>query len=74
MFQLKGNGVTKDTECLAKISDIQFSEKDTPNSPIIRILVGDKRFYLHKNMSKVQDFELLKAVLSANVSKIQCLK
>jgi hypothetical protein len=26
---------------VVKISDVRFSEKDKPNSPIIRILAGD---------------------------------
>jgi hypothetical protein len=64
----------RDTEVVAKISDVTFSEKDKPNSPIMRIIVGDKRFYLHKNMSRVQDFELLKAVMSPHVSKIESFK
>lgn len=64
----------RDTEVVAKISDVTFSEKDKPNSPIMRIIVGEKRFYLHKNMSKVQDFELLKAVMSPHVSKIESFK
>ena len=64
----------RDTEVVAKISDVTFSEKDKPNSPIMRIIVGEKRFYLHKNMSKVQDFELLKAVMSPHVSKIENFK
>lgn len=61
-------------EVVAKISDVRFSEKDKPDSPILRIMVGDKKFYLHKNLSRVHDFELLKAVLSPDVNKIECFK
>ncbi len=59
---------------MVKISDVKFSEKDKPNSPIIRIIAGDQRYYLHKNMSKVQDFELLKAVMSPHIRKIECFR
>jgi hypothetical protein len=40
----------------------------------MRIIVGDKRYYMHKHMSRVEDFELLKAVLSPHISKIECFK
>ncbi len=71
-MKIFGNKESTSNEVIAKISEVQFSEKDKPNSPIIRIIVGDKRFYLHKNMSRVQDFELLKAVFSPNVARIKC--
>jgi len=63
-----------DTQVVAPISDLSFSEKDNPNSAIMRIIVGSKRYYMHKNMSKVQDFELLKAVLSPQVERIEAFK
>ena len=62
------------SDIIVKIADVRFSEKDQPTSPIMRIIAGDKRYYLHKNMSRVQDFELLKAVMSDNIRKIECFK
>ena len=59
---------------VVKIADVKFSEKDKPNSPIMRIIAGDQRYYLHKNMSRVQDFELLRAIMSPYVRKIECFK
>lgn len=56
-------------ETIIKISDLSFSEKDRPTSPIMRIIAGDMKYYMHKN-SKVQDFELLRAVLTPEVNKI----
>ena len=44
---------SKTSESIFKIADVRFSEKDQPNSPIMRIIAGDKRYYMHKNMSKV---------------------
>ena len=41
------------SEIVAKIADIRYSEKDKPNSPILRIIVGDKRYYCHKNASRI---------------------
>jgi len=61
-------------DVIVKIADVKFSEKDQPNSPIMRIIAGDKRYYIHKNMSLVSDFELLKAVMSPNIKKIECFK
>ena len=72
LFSLGGN--QDSGEVVAKIGEVRFSEKDKPGSPIMRILVGDKRYYMHKNMSRVQDFELLKAVLSPNVNRINTFK
>jgi hypothetical protein len=40
-------------DVIVKIAEVRFSEKDKPNSPIMRIIAGDKRYYIHKNMSKV---------------------
>ena len=76
IFNVFGKKKSEDTtgDIVVKISDVKFSEKDKPNSPIMRIIAGDKRYYLHKNMSKVQDFELLKAVMSDNIKKIECFK
>ncbi|TNV81271.1 hypothetical protein FGO68_gene2068 [Halteria grandinella] len=74
-YQIKNNIEEKigdGDEYVVKISDVMFSEKDKPNSPIMRIIAGEKRFYLHKNMSKVQDFELLRAIFSPHVNKIEC--
>ncbi|CDW86762.1 UNKNOWN [Stylonychia lemnae] len=62
------------SEITAKISEVKYSEKDKPNSPILRVLVGDTRYYCHKNASKIQDFELLKAILTPNVSRIDYFK
>ena len=56
-------------EFVVKIGDIAYSEKDRAASPIMRIIAGNTRLYLHKN-SKVQDFELLKAVFTPGVNKI----
>lgn len=61
-------------EFIAKISDISFSDKDIPNSPIIRIMIGDKRYYCHKNRSAVHDYDLLKAIFTPGVNKIECLR
>jgi hypothetical protein len=72
LFGKKNDDSTGDV--IVKIADVRFSEKDKPNSPIMRILAGDKRYYIHKNMSTVQDFELLKAVMSENIRKIECFK
>ena len=77
VFNLFGKKAAADTtpgDVIVKIADVRFSEKDQPNSPIMRIIAGDKRYYIHKNMSKVQDFELLKAVMSENIKKIECFK
>lgn len=74
IFSLFKKGDHHHNEVVANISEVRFSDKDTPNSPIMRIMVGDKRFYMHKNLSRVQDFELLKAVLSPDVKKIECFK
>ena len=55
VFNVFGKKKSEDNEgdIVVKISDVKFSEKDKPNSPIMRIIAGDKRYYLHKNMSKV---------------------
>lgn len=80
VFNLRGakqsGGVAPSSgdELVAKIAEVRYAEKDKPNSPIMRIMVGDKRYYLHKNLSRVQDFELLKAVLSPDVKRIECFK
>ena len=71
LMSFKG-GAQGGNSVIAKISDVRYSDKDAPNSAILRIVVGDKRYYCHKNASLVQDFELLKAVLDPKVSKIQC--
>ena len=68
-----GGGITS-KYFLAKISDVKFSEKNAPNSAIIRIMVGTKRYYCPRNLSYVYDFELLKAILSEGVNKIDYLK
>ena len=72
LFGKKSADTTGDV--IVKISDVRFSEKDQPNSAIMRIIAGDKRYYIHKNMSKVQDFELLKAVMNEKIKKIECFK
>jgi hypothetical protein len=33
-------------DIIVDIKDIKFSEKNLPNSAIVRIMVGDKRYYL----------------------------
>jgi hypothetical protein len=60
-------------DIIAKIADVHYSEKDDPKSAIMRIIVGDRRYYCHKNAS-MQDFELLKAVLTPSIKKIDCFK
>eukprot|EP00347_Sterkiella_histriomuscorum_P003323 403364726 len=64
----------KDTEQIIPIRDLRYSEKDKPDSPILRIIVGDKKYFCHKNASLIQDFELLKAILTPNVHKIDVFK
>ena len=59
---------------MAKIADVKYSEKDDPKSPILRIIVGDKRYFCHKNASLIQDFELLKAILTPGVERIETFK
>ena len=56
-------------EVIVKIKDMRFSEKDRAASPIMRIVGNETKYYLHKN-SKVQDFELLRAVFTPGVNKI----
>ena len=58
------------TEVVAKIADVSFSEKDKPESPMMRIIVNGQKYYCHKNASLLQDMELLKAVLQPNVHRI----
>ena len=47
------NSNSTDGEIIVKIADVHFSDKDKPSSPIMRIMAGDKRYYMHKNMSVV---------------------
>ena len=64
----------KEGPIVAHIRSIRYSEKDRPDSSQLRIIVKDKKYFCHKNMSLVQDFELLKAVLTPDVHKIEVFK
>jgi hypothetical protein len=49
----KAIGNDSDVGVIVKISDVKFSEKNQANSAIIRIVIGDKKYYCSRNMSQV---------------------
>lgn len=34
------------------LSDVQFSEKDDPDSKVLRLMMGDLKFFCHRNRSQ----------------------
>uniref|UniRef100_A0A7S3FWX1 Uncharacterized protein n=1 Tax=Strombidium rassoulzadegani TaxID=1082188 RepID=A0A7S3FWX1_9SPIT len=57
------------------ISEVKFAEKNSEDAQVFRILVGpdELKFFLHKTRTLVRDDELLHAVLSPQVRRVESL-
>jgi hypothetical protein len=63
------------TEYKFKIADAKFSDKDEPTSQILRLEMEDKlKFFCHRNRAQYRDPELIGAIFTAQITKLECLK
>ena len=61
-------------EYIVAIKDCQFSEKDKADSSILRIEVGSLKLFAHKQRTIMQNTDLVKAVFTPEVERIETLK
>ena len=65
--------VDKDTVCKEYVFDIKdcsLAEKEDPDSHIMRLQIGDKKFFAHRNRNLVANFDLIIAIFTEEVHKI----
>ena len=63
------------TEYNFKIADARFSEKDEPTSQILRLVMEDNlKFFCHRNRAQYRDPELIGAIFTPQITKLECLK
>uniref|UniRef100_A0A7S3HVX7 Uncharacterized protein n=1 Tax=Favella ehrenbergii TaxID=182087 RepID=A0A7S3HVX7_9SPIT len=61
-------------EYIVDIKDCQFSDKDKPDSTILRIEVGELKLFAHRNRTIYVNSDLLRAVFTPEVHRIETLR
>lgn len=61
-------------EYIVDIKDCKFSDKDKPDSTILRIEIGDLKLFAHRNRTIYVDQDLLRAVFTPEVERIETLR
>jgi len=61
-----------ENDFIVKIGDVEFSEKDKPNSSIVRVKMNGIRYYCHKD-AQFHDVELIRAIFTPEVDRIETL-
>ena len=46
-------------EYLFEVKDCKFSEKENENSPILRLEIDGKKFFAHRNRTRLSNGELI---------------
>ena len=61
------------TEYIVDIKDCKFSDKDKADSAILRIEIGDLRLFAHRNRTIAKNDDLVRAVFTPEVERIETL-
>lgn len=60
-------------EYIFNISECGYSDNHSPDNTLMRLQLGNLKFYAHKSRSVVNNEELVKAVLHPDVKRIYTL-
>jgi hypothetical protein len=58
-------------EYVFDIKDCKFSEKENEESPILRLEIDGKKFFAHRNRTKLSNAELIQAIFHPTIESIQ---
>lgn len=61
-------------EYIVDIKDCKFSEKDKPDSAIMRIEIGDVKLFAHRNRTITVNHDLVRAVFTPEVRRIETMR
>ena len=61
-------------EYIVDIKDCKFSDKDKADSAILRIEIGDLKLFAHRQRTIAQNEDLVRAVFTPEVERIETLK
>ena len=59
---------------MVDIADCKFSDKDKPDSTILRIEIGDLKLFAHRNRTISVNQDLVRAVFTPEVRRIETLR
>ena len=61
-------------EYIVDIKDCKFSDKDKPDSAILRIEIGDLKLFAHRSRTILNNQDLVRAVFTPEVQRIETLR